>query len=117
VQLAQLGRRGGGHLCPTGSGHGGRGILLPLINSFGVDILGTRRGLGRAAFTGQAQGLSAKGGIIAPTFAGLETDFHDDGKIRPYSVQIYPTTSDRLGSKICIILGSLPFAGRFFCFH
>jgi hypothetical protein len=68
AQLAQLGRRGRVQFRPAGSRHRGKRFLLPLINAFGVDIQGARRGLRRAAFTGQAQGLGPEGGIIAPTF-------------------------------------------------
>ena len=39
------------------------------------------------------KGFGPEGRIIAPTFDGLGAVFYDDGKIRPYSVLIYPTTS------------------------
>ena len=39
------------------------------------------------------EGLDAEGGVKTPTFGGLGAVFHDIRKIRPYSVQIYPTTS------------------------
>ena len=45
------------------------------------------------AFAGQAQGFGPEGGIRVPAFARLGTVFQGIEKIRPYSVQIYPTTS------------------------
>jgi len=70
--------------------------VLSLVEAFGVDVQGAGSSLGRAAFTGQAKGLGPEGGVIAPTFAGWGIVFHDIEKIRPYSVQIYSTTSGPL---------------------
>lgn len=56
--------------------------------------------LGRAAFTGQAQRLNAESGIITPTFDGLRAVFHDMRKLRPYPVQVYPTTSFELVNEL-----------------
>ncbi|HEX8327638.1 MAG TPA: hypothetical protein VF629_08860, partial [Hymenobacter sp.] len=39
--------------------------------------------------------FGAEGGVITPTVGGLGAVFHDVRKIRPYSVQDYPTTSNR----------------------
>ena len=86
-QLRPAGRR------PAGRRHGGKRFLLPLIEVFGVDIQGAGSSPGRTAFTDQAQGLGPAGRIIAPTFAGWGAVFHDDGKVRPHYVLIYPTTS------------------------
>ena len=83
----------GFQLRPAGRRHGGKRFLLPLIEVFGVDIQGAGSSPGRTVFTDQAQGLGPEGRIIAPTFAGWTTVFHDDGKVRPCYVLIYPTTS------------------------
>ena len=96
----------------TGRRHGRKRVFLPLVQAFGVNVQGAGRGLGRAAFTGQAKGLGPEGGVIAPTFAGWGTVFHDVGKIRPYSVQIYSTTSliiTRLDRAAGIISGTFAF--------
>jgi len=54
-------------------------------------MLGARRGLRRAAFTGQAQRFGPEGGILASTFGGCRAVFQEEGKSRPYSFQIYLT--------------------------
>ena len=76
--------------------------MLPLVEAFGPDIQRAGGGLGGAAPASQAEGLDAEGGVLTPAFGGLGTVFHDVGKIRPYSVQIYPTTSEDL-YKLCLI--------------
>ena len=83
----------------TSRRHQREGFLLPLIDSFGADIERAGRGRGRAALASQAQRLGAKGGGVAPTFSRLRGVFHDNRKIRPYSVQNYPTTSVRGGTE------------------
>jgi hypothetical protein len=40
-----------------------------------------------------AQRFRSESGIVTAAFDGLRAVFHDVRKIRPYSVQIYPTTS------------------------
>lgn len=57
-------------------------VLVNHLNAFGVAIKGACRGLGGAVFTGQAEGLGAEGGVIAPTFSRLGAVFHDSLKIK-----------------------------------
>jgi hypothetical protein len=92
-QLAQLGSGGRVQFRSTSSRYRGKGLLLPLIDALGVDVQGTRRGLGRATLLSQAQGLGPESGIITPTLFWLGTVLHDIRKIRPYSIHIYSTTS------------------------
>jgi len=102
-QLAQLGGRGRVEFYASGGSHRRKGLVLPLINAFGVDIQG---GLRRAAFSGQAQGFGAEDGIVAPTFGRWGTVFPDVRKLRPYSVQIYLATSLNLFA-LCTALHGL----------
>jgi hypothetical protein len=66
---------------------------LPLVEQFGIDMQGACSRLRRAAFTSQSQGLGAEGGIVTATLGWLRAVFHDNRKIRPYSGQVYSTTS------------------------
>ena len=54
---------------------------------------GARCGLGRAAFSGHAQGPGPEDGIIASAFGRPRAVFQGVRKLRPYAVQVYPTTS------------------------
>ena len=83
----------GSNSAPRAAATGVSASFCHFIEAFGIDAQGTRRGLGRATFTGQAQGFSPEGGIVAPAFARLGAGFHDIRKIRPYSIHIDPTTS------------------------
>jgi hypothetical protein len=55
-------------------------------------IQGVSSSLRRAALTWKAQSFGAEGSSIAAV-NGLEAAFHNNGKSRPYSTQIYLTTS------------------------
>ena len=69
------------------------GRFMPLAEAFGVDVERPGGGLGRAALRGQAQGFSAAGRVVFAAVIGFRSVFHDRGKMPPYSVQVYPTTS------------------------
>ena len=91
--LAQFGGRSRVQGRSQRSGHRRLDGFLLLADSFWVDIERLGGGLDRATWRGQAQGFRAEGGVITPAFGGWRAVFHDIRKIRPYSVQIYPTTS------------------------
>ena len=63
------------------------GGFLPLVEALRAGVQRPSRGLGRAAWLGQAQGFSAEGGIIFAAFVRFWRVFHDEGKIPPCSVQ------------------------------
>lgn len=49
---------------------------------------GARCGLGRAAFSGHAQGPGPEDGIIASAFGRPRAVFQGVRKLRPYAVQV-----------------------------
>ena len=65
----------GSSSAPRAAATGVSAFLCHLIEAFRVDTEGARRGLGRAAFTGQGQGLGPEGGLLAPTCNRGELSF------------------------------------------
>ena len=104
-QLAQLGGRGRVQRRPQRGGHRRSGGFLPLVEAFRVDVERPRGGLGRAALLGQAQGFGAGGRVVRVALVGFWRVFYDDGKIPPYTVQIYPTTSAGILLFFCAFVG------------
>ena len=92
--MAQLESRGRVQRRPQCGRHRRLSGFLPLVEAFGVDVQGAGSRLGRAALRGQPQGLGAEGRVVRAAVVGFRSVFHDKGKIPPYFVQVYPTTSD-----------------------